>query len=69
MNTLFYITDGSTKRLPLGVPQVRSSMPLLAIKPVGFEDAIVEEYGREKAFPVPETSLRKVLCIAKAEIT
>ena len=44
-------------------------MPLLAIKPVGFDDAIVVEYGRERAFPVPETSLRKVLCIAIAEIT
>ena len=44
-------------------------MPLLAIKPVGFDDAIVVEYGREGAFPVPETSLRKVLCIAIAEIT
>ena len=39
-------------------------MPLLAISPVGFDAAIIVELGREETFPVPETSLRKALCIS-----
>ena len=51
------------ERLPFGVPHVRSSMPLLAISPVGFDAAMFVEYGLDEVFAVAEQTLRKALCI------